>query len=284
MSIAFHYVNGQLTLSLSDGVYTIGKNHPNFDIIKKGIKLNDEDMIKNALNNARVVPIGDTLSVSGCLEDYIKDPSGKAEYKNGEVYFNGEVLHNAISDRVHQFYGENLPFGHLLRFIEKIYENPSYKSRRDLFHFLENKSLPVTDNGCFLTYKAITPDWKDKRTRKIDNSIGQVVYMDRKEVDDDSNIECSKGYHVGSLEYVADFGESDDIIVITRVDPRDVVSVPYRDYQKMRVCRYEVLKEFTGRLHRPLYTEKDLTEDDFEIVNPEEDYWEDDELGDYLGV
>jgi hypothetical protein len=60
--------------------------------------------------------------------------------------------------------------------------------------------------------------------------------------------------HVGSLEYVRGFAcgygtEGGDRIVIVKVNPADVVSVPYDcQNQKVRTCKYEVLREYTGPL------------------------------------
>lgn len=283
--IPFVYLDGKLiiTLKTKNKIVEVNKNHIKFNEIKMALHGNDEQLIYDLSQTNNVSTTFHKPKPSfevnfGHLEDFIQDPTGRATIIGDTVYYNGEEVHDVIKDRIFQFKSENLPFEHLLRCIEKIYENPSYKSRRDLFRFLENKSLPITENGCFLAYKVITNDWLDKWTHQVDNRINAVPSMPRSEVDDDSNIECSKGYHCGTLEYVTRYGSGTDRIIIVKVDPRDVVSVPTRDAEKLRMCRYEVIKEFTGRLNKPYYSQEDLdTEDSYEN-EPEEDDYEDSDL------
>lgn len=88
----------------------------------------------------------------------------------------------------------------------------------------------------------------------------------------------NKTVHVGSLEYVRGFasgyGSPDgDRIVIVEFDPQSAVSVPKDcSYQKIRVCQYTVLEEFTGML--PEF-EGHVEEDDEEL-----EFWDIDEDGD----
>jgi hypothetical protein len=59
-----------------------------------------------------------------------------------------------------------------------------------------------------------------------------------------------------------------DKIVIVKINPQDVVSVPLdENCQKVRVCFYEVVAEYQGVLTRPLYSE----EFSYSDVEPEED-------------
>jgi len=79
--------------------------------------------------------------------------------------------------------------------------------------------------------------------------IGDAPTMQRHNVDDDANVGCSYGFHVGSLEYVRDFASGNDRIVIVEVSPADIVSVPHDcAHMKVRVCRYKVVAEYTGPL------------------------------------
>ena len=63
------------------------------------------------------------------------------------------------------------------------------------------------------------------------------------------------GLHAGALNYVASYGsvESNDRIVIVKINPADVVSVPSDcNCEKLRTCRYEVVGEYQGELLKPL--------------------------------
>jgi hypothetical protein len=78
----------------------------------------------------------------------------------------------------------------------------------------------------------------------MDNSPGRVVEMERNKVDDNKDQTCSTGLHFCGLSYLGHFGGSDSRIVIVKINPRDVVSIP-SDYNgaKGRACRYEVIGE-----------------------------------------
>lgn len=79
----------------------------------------------------------------------------------------------------------------------------------------------------------------DSHTYRVPNDLGNIVEMPRWMVDNNRNVTCSQGLHVGAWDYVRCF--SGDTILKVRVHPRDVVSVPtdYND-MKMRSSRYEV--------------------------------------------
>jgi hypothetical protein len=69
-----------------------------------------------------------------------------------------------------------------------------------------------------------------------------VVSMERNLVDDDQNRTCSTGLHFCSQDYLRSFGG--ERIVILKINPRDVVSIP-NDYNdsKGRCARYEIVDE-----------------------------------------
>jgi hypothetical protein len=109
--------------------------------------------------------------------------------------------------------------------------------------FLEVNDMPITPDGHFLTYKAVTSDYKDFHTGKFDNSIGAKPEMPRHEVDDNRAITCSRGLHAANKDYASSFGGTGHLMVC-KVNPKDVVSIP-NDYNnaKMRVSKYEVIDE-----------------------------------------
>jgi hypothetical protein len=268
MSCPFVYINGTLNLVLKGKSYQVGSDHPSYGLVKKSLATASEDELLKLLD------------VETSMKTYVETESnGKAVVSNGVVYFNGKPVHNTISNRILQFMQDGLPFKHLLLFMENVAKNPSYRAAQELFDFLEHKLLPITSDGCFLGYKAVRQDFKDKYTGTIDNSIGSVVTMERCSVDDERANECSKGLHVGTLEYAAQYGRAGDHMLIVKVNPRDAVSVP-KDYsfQKLRTCRYEVIGEYTGELTRPLYTAKaeevnsPVNDDNYDWDWADEDY------------
>jgi len=163
-------------------------------------------------------------------------------------------------------------------------QNPSMQSQRELYDFLQHENLPITEDGYFLAYKAVRSDFKDKYRGVFDNSVGNVCEMQRAKVDDDRARGCSDGLHAGALSYVASYGsvEAGDNIVIVKINPADVVSVPTDcNCQKLRTCRYEVVGLYEGELQRPLYQTTENSYDEYdEDYEDDEDYdddYEDDE-------
>ena len=141
----------------------------------------------------------------------------------------------------------------MLNFLDNMNDNPSDKAIVELFDFMQNKHLPITDDGHFLAYKAVSPDFKDIYTGNIDNSVGNEVSIERSKVDSNRDKHCSAGLHVGAIDYVKSYGGIDldedndggNQIVICKVNPADVVSVPSdAKFQKLRTCRYEVVSLF----------------------------------------
>jgi hypothetical protein len=130
----------------------------------------------------------------------------------------------------------------MANFMENLFSNPSKRAVDELYGFLEKNSLPITPQGHFLAYKRVRANYTDCHTGTMDNSVGRVVEMERNAVDDDKDRTCSAGLHFCSHSYLGHF--SGDRVVIVKINPRDVVSIPsdYND-SKGRACRYEVIGE-----------------------------------------
>ena len=269
MSVPFMWVDGNLTLVLNNRTYQVLPDHINYK------------MILEALPSATADELLDIVDVEKAVATF---SDGLVEIKNGQVTYEGEVVHGSISKRILEFMSKGLPFQPLVNFLNNLMENPSMQSQKELYDFLEHEHLPITEDGHFLAYKAVRSDYKDKYRGVFDNSVGKICKMQRAKVDDDRARGCSDGLHAGALNYVAGYGsvESGDRIVIVKINPRDVVSVPSDcNCEKLRTCQYEVVGEYQGELLKPLYS-SNFSEDEYE--DDEDDYsndydwgWNDDE-------
>ena len=259
MNIPYILTDNSLTAILNGMPYTIQNSHENWNTIIDAIK-NDsvtEDELLDLIDTA--------TAVTNWSE-------GKVEVENGHVYFNGEVVHGTIVDKILSFIKDGISPTPLVRFLENLMLNPSRRSVSELYSFLEHGNMPITPDGHFLGYKSVRSDWKDHHTGKFDNSVGQVLEMTRNSVCDDANLGCSYGFHVGSLEYATNFGGSDRKVVIVKVNPADVVSVPHDcDFQKMRTSRYEVVGVYDAPLPNGYYDGYDEGDDD-DYYDEDEDY------------
>ena len=193
-----------------------------------------------------IIPL---LSIAKGLEDKGFD------IRHGLVHVNGEALPDALSQRVVDFYNNNLPFAPLLKFWAKLKSNPSFNSRQMLYKFLEHNGHPITTEGNFIAYRAVRSDFMDKHSGTMDNSVGNIVEVPRSQVDDNPNNTCSHGLHVATLTYASGFGSGGDKVLDVEVSPEDVVAVP-TDYDgtKMRVCRFKVVAESKGLIEKHLVT------------------------------
>jgi hypothetical protein len=150
----------------------------------------------------------------------------------------------------------------LFRFHERLSRNPSFRSVQQLFKFLNHANIPFTKDGCFLAYKSVRSDYKDVHSGSWDNRPGAVNEMPRNQISDDPNHACHEGFHVGALSYARSFSGSK--MVVCKVDPEHVVCVPYdASQEKMRVCKYKVIGEWSGQ---PLDS---LLHDDEAVVEPQ---------------
>jgi hypothetical protein len=192
-----------------------------------------------------------TEAIASLAENKITDD---VTISGGLVLYRGEPVHNTLADRMIQMLDEGFDLTAMARFLANLMENPSYRAVRDLYSFLEFGKMPITEDGHFLAYKAVRADYTDIHSGTIDNSIGAIVEMPRREVDEDPNRTCSHGLHVCSFEYLPHFAHANGHVMVCKVNPRDVVAIP-TDYArtKMRVCRYEVVDEckdyYTSREH-----------------------------------
>ena len=234
--------SGVVNAFVGGEAYTFDKNHHNYNALIRHLKSGNVEHFEAAYD------------VASSVEHFC---DGYVHVKNGTLNWNGIPMPELFTDRILDMKKEGFDFDSMLNFMCNLNDNPSDKSILELFDFMQNKNLPITQDGHFLAYKAVRPDFKDIYSGSIDNSVGEVVEVDRSKVDSNRNKHCSAGLHVGAIDYVTSYGginldshddnDSDggNQIVICKVNPADVVSVPSdAKFQKLRACRYEVVAIF----------------------------------------
>jgi uncharacterized protein YacL (UPF0231 family) len=254
--VSFIIAGNDIVLYIDNDSYTIDQSHQNYTQILNILNQDDYNLRGNELYKL--------VDLVKPVQEYVSLVTNTVEFKDGICYYNNNPLHNSLTDRIIELYKNNCPFKPMVKFLENVLLNPSNRAINELYKFLEHKGLPITSDGCFLAYKKVTKEYTDCHTGTVDNSIGCINAMPRNEVCDDFNIGCSVGYHVGSKYYATEgFCSGCGIVMIVKVNPADVVSVPKDcDCQKVRTCKYEVVGELPkdkykdGLIH-PVHSEYD---------------------------
>lgn len=231
---------------------TVRRDHINYRAIASACR---ERRYEDAEKLANVETI-----VSKAIENSPVSISG------GRVLYDGTPIHNVVSEKLlSMIRAGDVDVSPWIKFIEKLMRNPSKNSVEQLYNFLNYKELPITEDGDVLGYKGLQPDfWSQKgntRTRvicgktneqgQIFNGIGEIIEVERNSVVDNPNVECAEGIHIGSYNYAKNWAGSEGKLVLVKFSPEHAVSVPHADFEKLRVCRYEVIAEVGREISAP---------------------------------
>jgi len=180
----------------------------------------------------------------------------------------------------------------MLKFLENLYENVSHRAVTEFYDWIQHKGLAITPDGCILGYKGVAvysgpeQDDLDGNTLKegdlVDrytgfshrNNIGDAPAMKRRKVDDNCNNGCGSGLHAGTFEYASNWAGNEGKVILVKIDPRDVVSIPTDcEFQKLRCRTYEVVDVARDIIETAVV-------DDY--YNDQEDYLDELEDGDVI--
>lgn len=241
-SVSFTGING--------GNHVISTGHPNNDRIRDLMRETQAAFRGgNAAEGSRLwQELTDLADIPAFIE---KSTSGRVTVKDGDVYFDDEVLHNAITRRILWTIEQKYDPEPYMLFLDNLMDNPSKRAVEELFGFMEACNMGITEDGHLIAYKRVRPNYNDIHSNSISNAVGQKPSMRRNRVDDNKDRTCSQGLHFCSFSYLPHFssGGNGEHVMILKLNPRDVVSIP-SDYNdaKGRACLYEVIGEYEGDL------------------------------------
>lgn len=248
-----------MTLFINGEVININKNSEKFSFILEAF---DDGLSGKSLEEEIL-----------CILD--SQPDVDESFSDDLTEFEGIKMHPFFVSKMKKLYDEGYPTVSIKEFFNNYSENPSFelinreniaKNDFGLFDFLSVKELPITEDGCFLAYKGVNDDFYsingNTNTRilsgavnkegKVLNSIGSVIECHRGDVDPSREACSSHGLHVGSLEYARGWAGCGGKVLVVKVNPKDVVSVPERESCKCRVCKYEVVQEVESEILSPV--------------------------------
>lgn len=252
---------------LSNGELLVATNeHPNFKTIVACAIAGEYDGIE------------DLFDVSRAVAKKFEKHSERVSIANGQVYFDGEIVDNALTKQILRFMEDGVEdFKPLVNFFEKIAVNPNPHSREQLFRWLQNHDFPIDADGDIIAYKGVRKDGAGNYTSisqgpaivngesvrgYVPNPLGAIVEMPRNTVEFDPAVGCSSGLHAGTWSYASGFAQG--AVLKVKINPRDVVSVPTDCAdQKVRVCRYTVLEVTEQEIKSSFYAlDEDVYEDE----------------------
>jgi hypothetical protein len=276
--LAYIYTTNGISVLLNGVLTSLAKDDPRFEPVTTAFNAGetDESAIAALIATPQAqleaaidaVKLSDLISIAG-----------------GVVFYKQRPLDNSLTRRMLDHLQQGVSVAPLVPFLENLEQNPSRRVEQTLYEFLEHGKIPLTTDGHFLAYKAVRSDWYDIHSGTLNNAVGEIVEVERNQVDEDPDRTCSYGLHVCSFDYLPFFSHADGHVVIVKVNPKDVVAIP-RDYNntKMRVCRYEVVSEVEGYYaERENYLSRQVVFGDWDPEpepepEPESNWFDDDEV------
>lgn len=262
-------IKGATTLT----VFVGGKPYP-FDLEdEKSIHL--IEMVKGGSSDEEILEF---INVKNEIKSYCEDMKSEGIVITDEtILIDGVEISSSLANQIRRHYEDDLPIEPIVKFVQKVRLNPSYRIRNQLWLFIEasqeSGGFTIAEDGDILAYKKVRHDYKDIHSGTFDNSVGKIVEMERMNVDDDPNNTCSAGLHFCAYSYLSSYGSSgNDKVMLVKVNPADVVSIP-TDYNnaKARCCRYEVVQEIEHIITEPIYSDYDVDDDPTDDWSDEED-------------
>lgn len=241
-NLAYLVLNsGTIILNLNGKSYHINSDNRNYTQIRDAI---NDHINGTFLSTAQWESLCD---VSKFITSYVGN-SG-VEFRNGEFFYCGQPLHNEFVDKIEQLQTQGFNIDPMVKFLENLMQNSSKRATETVPPFINAKHMTITPDGCFLGYKSVNGDYLDWHSKKYSNKVGTVHEIPRNTVDENAELACSYGFHVGTYSYAYKFhNEEGQHIMLVKVNPKDVVSVPSDATEgKVRVCRYEVIGEMTDK-------------------------------------
>ena len=248
MSFPYLIQGKNIVVVINNTPHTITSSHISYDKVKEAIRTGDWDTVQDIIEPKKVI---------------LEYGAGNISIQGEKMFWKDNEFHNTLADRIISMYQDGFPIEPMIKFMENLMSNPSKRAVTELYTFLEKGNLPITPDGYFLAYKKVRKDYLDIHSGTMDNSVGKTVEMERNTVDDNANNTCSTGLHFCSLAYLDHFGGSDSRVMVLKINPADVVSIP-ADYNatKGRACRYEVIDEIGGKAEEAFVAPVQVTQAD----------------------
>lgn len=286
-NVAHLITDSGILLFLDGNQHQISQDHPNFGTIKGKLASRDYSGLT------------DLLDIHGSVRKWLAI-NPRFSLTDDLLALDGVAFSDAVSQKVLRMMNAGNDPQALLNFLVKVRLNPSSVAQKELLLFCAANNFMIHADGDILAYKSVTQDYLDIHSQSVfykpaalmdadeaakylrgESGLGReknvsvrvengvtIVSMPRYAVDDRREYTCSHGLHFAAHGYAQSFGGSGCKMLVIKVNPADVVSIP-SDYnnEKGRTARFAVVAEIpnTSKLpEREVYTDSDwdLSDDD----------------------
>lgn len=295
-----HLITASGILLFLDGTqYEVAQDHPNFKAIKGKLEVAD------------YTNLVDLMDIRSSVKKWL-GVNPRFALVNDLLALDGVAFSNAVTDKVLKMIDAGNDPQALFNFLTKVRLNPSNVAQKELLLFCTANGFMIHADGDLLAYKAVRPDFSDIHSGSVNYKLASlmsadeldalrrgglqgrqknvsvtvengvtVVSMPRFAVDDIRDNVCSNGLHFAAHEYAKMFGGSNSNMLLLKLSPADVVSIP-SDYknQKGRCSKFTVvalLSEAAPLAEKEVYDDRDWGG---EWLPSPLDGWDDDECDD----
>lgn len=259
---------GHFTVVVNNKSLVFDPSHPEYMGLVQCVKTGDTDEFVRLMETGHLV------------ENWSE---GDFQFIDGFLFYDDEPVRKVITERIIQMIKEDWDHKPMLKFLENLYENVSHRAVNEFYTWIANKGLAITPDGYILGYKGVAvydgPEQDDLDGNRLKpgdlvdkytgvshrNNVGDAPGMKRRKVDDNCNNGCGSGLHAGTFEYASSWAGNGGKVVLVKIDPRDVVSIPTDcEFQKLRCNNYTVVDVAREIIETQVV-------DDYYMVGDEED-------------
>ncbi|KAI9687662.1 MAG: hypothetical protein M1812_008580, partial [Candelaria pacifica] len=141
--------NSLTFLDASGMPYNILSTHPNYDKIKELFKLAQKSDFANSVKKH----LSDMIALSDVSRVIKTHGEGKVTVDNGIVLFDGEEVHSTVTQRILSGINDGFNMKPYIKFLENLMTNPSKVAVNELYSFMEQGNMGISEDGFVLGYK-----------------------------------------------------------------------------------------------------------------------------------
>src|SRR5690554_2247011 len=146
MSYPHNISNDSISVTIKGTTHIVKRGDRNFDAVETALlkaRLGDE---------AQWQVIPNIISQGVALENWSR---GYFQLKDNFITFKGEKLPDNLNKRLLRMLEEGDDVGYLLRFHQRLQQNPSWRAVNQAYRFIANAGIPIGKDGCILAYKKV---------------------------------------------------------------------------------------------------------------------------------